>query len=95
MNEENTQQDNNTINNIDNNSIQNIFVYRSFMIALNDALKREDLTDLMPDTFFSIADAIGADNLWSGFSTNNNSIINEAVPLCISFAIIIYHGYVK
>lgn len=26
------------------------------------------------DTFFSIADAIGADNLWSGFSTNNNSI---------------------
>lgn len=31
-------------------------VSRSFMIALNDALKREDLTDLMPDTFFSIAE---------------------------------------
>ena len=30
-------------------------VSRSFMIALNDALKREKLTDLMPDTFFSIA----------------------------------------
>lgn len=31
-------------------------VSRSFMIALNDALKREDLTGLMPDTFFSIAE---------------------------------------
>lgn len=31
-------------------------VSRSFMIALNDALKRENLTDLMPDTFFSIAE---------------------------------------
>ena len=30
-------------------------VSRSFMIALNDALKREKLADLMPDTFFSIA----------------------------------------
>lgn len=30
-------------------------VSRSFMIALNDALKREKLTNLMPDTFFSIA----------------------------------------
>lgn len=30
-------------------------VSRSFMIALNDALKREKVADLMPDTFFSIA----------------------------------------
>lgn len=30
-------------------------VSRSFMIALNDALKREKLTNLMPDTFFSVA----------------------------------------
>lgn len=30
-------------------------VSRSFMIALNDALKREKLADFMPDTFFSIA----------------------------------------
>lgn len=31
-------------------------VSRSFMIALNDALKRENLMNLMPDTFFSIAE---------------------------------------
>lgn len=31
-------------------------ISRSFMIALNDALKRENLADLMPDTFFSIAE---------------------------------------
>lgn len=30
-------------------------VSRSFMIALNDALKRDNLLDIMPDTFFSIA----------------------------------------
>lgn len=30
-------------------------VSRSFMVALNDALRRENLTDIMPDNFFSIA----------------------------------------